>query len=50
MSFQDEDDRLTKMLGDLDRRYTGEDFSVNNNTDMVTKFHFYVFKSCEKTR
>jgi hypothetical protein len=24
------------MLADLDRRYTGDDYSVNNNADVVT--------------
>ena len=33
--MQDEDDRLIKMLADLDRRYTGDDYSVNKDADLV---------------
>lgn len=32
----EEDDRLVKMLAEMDKRYTGDDYSANNNTDVVT--------------
>ena len=32
----DEDDRLLKVLGDLDRRYTGQDYGNKENDDVVT--------------
>lgn len=31
----DEDDRLIRMLSELDKRYTGADYSADNNTDVV---------------